>query len=132
MRLQKRALSKVTLVNLLRRKKTTLKRYLEENGIVTYELLASRCNSMGALPPSEAEFKAAQGTTKYEVSSPTEGIVVIPPLPEPVTMTQEKSGDVSILPSIVQFSEDETQPSTTTTKVPKDKTSKKKAQSSES
>lgn len=129
MRLQKRALSKVTLINLLRRKKTTLKRYLEENGIVTYELLTSRCDSMGTLAPSEDEFKAAQGASKYEVSSPTEGIVVIQPLPESMTMTQEKSGNVSILSSSVQFSEDEAQPISTSTKVSKDKTSKKKAQS---
>ena len=125
MRLQKRALSKVTLANLLRRKKTNLKRYIEENGIVTYELLTLRCNSMGALPPTEDEFKVAKGLgTEYDVSSPTEGIVVMPPLPEPSVLVQEKSGDTSLLEP-VQFPEDEMPAPQIPSKALKDKPKKK-------
>ena len=49
MRLQPKSISKVTLLNLLRRKRSSLKQFLLNNGIVTYELLVSRCNSMGEI-----------------------------------------------------------------------------------
>lgn len=79
MRLQRKSLSKVELTNLLKRKRTSLSSYLKESGIVTYDLLVKRCNSIGVVPPSEDDFKKAKGTTLYEYSSPTEGIVVLQP-----------------------------------------------------
>jgi hypothetical protein len=80
MRLQKKSLSKVSLLDLLRRKRTNLTDYLGETGIVTYDLLVKRCNSIGLLPPSEDHFLKAKGyPITHEVSSPTEGIVVLEP-----------------------------------------------------
>lgn len=96
MRLQKKSLSRVSLNDLLRRKKTNLEKFLKDTGIVTYELLKSRCSSMGAVPPTEEQFKNAMGNPViHEVSSPTEGIVVIPPMPEevlPPTTAQTAGG----------------------------------------
>lgn len=80
MRLNKKSLSKVTLSDLLRRKKTNLESFLQETGIVTYELLRSRCGSIGVVPPTEEEFLRVKGNpVTHEVSSPMEGIVVMNP-----------------------------------------------------
>jgi len=80
MRLNKKSISKVTLLDLLRRKQSSLSKYLEENGIVTYERLTSRCASIGVVPPSEEQFKSSMGNpTIHEYSSPTDGIIVLNP-----------------------------------------------------
>lgn len=80
MRLQSKSISRVTLVNLLRRKRTSLKKFVTDNGIFTYELLVNRCNSMGVVPPAREDFEDAVGPdAKYQASSPTEGIVVLYP-----------------------------------------------------
>lgn len=84
MRLQDRSYSKVTLSDLLRKKKKTLKQFLDEIGIVSYELLKTRCQAMGVQPPLEQDFNTAMGNPLLpETSSPTEGIVVL-------TSTEEK------------------------------------------
>lgn len=71
------------LTDLLRRRRTDLKNFLSETGIVTYELLKTRCSSMGVVPPPEADFKAALGNpVTHNLSSPTEGIVVLEAPPE--------------------------------------------------
>jgi hypothetical protein len=83
--MQKKSFSRVALVDLLRRKRTNLQKFLHDSGIVTYELLIVRCNSMGVLPPTLLEFQSARGAgVLHEISSPTEGIIVLepPPLPE--------------------------------------------------
>lgn len=78
MRLQKKSLSKVSLTDLLRRKRTNLSNFLTETGIVTYDLLLKRCDSIGVLPPTEDQFLKVKGyPVTHEVSSPTEGIVVL-------------------------------------------------------
>ena len=80
MRLHERSISKVTLINVLKRRKSSLKRFLEETGIVTYELLRTRCDSMGVIPPEEQEFLDATGayaTGTATVSSPAEGVIVL-------------------------------------------------------
>lgn len=84
MRLQKKSLSRISLTDLLRRRRTSLENFLNDMGIVTYELLKSRCASMGVNPPSEEQFLKAKGTSgTHDISSPTEGIVVLnPPPPE--------------------------------------------------
>jgi len=83
MRLQKKSLSKINLTDLLRRKRSTLEKFLKETGIVTYDLLVKRCDSIGVVPPSEDHFLRVKGNPiTHEFSSPTEGIVVINPLPE--------------------------------------------------
>ena len=78
MRLQKKSYSRLNLGDLLRRRRSTLRSFLDETGIVTYELLKIRCESMGVVPPPESDFNEAKGnSTIYSVSSPTEGIVVL-------------------------------------------------------
>ena len=80
MKLQKKSVSKIALTDLLRRKKTNLTKYLTDNGIFSYELLATRCSSIGVVPPTEEQFTKARGSAGlHEVSSPTEGIVVLNP-----------------------------------------------------
>jgi len=82
MRLQKKSISRLNLLDLLRKKRSNLTSYLSENGIASYELLASRCNSIGVAPPTEEEFLNAKGNpVTPEFSSPTEGIVVLNPEP---------------------------------------------------
>ena len=61
MRLHQRSISKVTLLSLLKRRKSDLKRFLSDTGIVTYELLKSRCDSMGVIQPEEKDFINASG-----------------------------------------------------------------------
>ena len=90
MRLQKKSLSRVSFMDLLRRKRTNLKSFLAENGIFSYELLASRCASMGAVPPTQELFNDAMGNPiAPEISSPTEGIVVLEPIRQPEECTEK-------------------------------------------
>lgn len=77
MRLNKKSISKVGLTDVLRRRRRTLSQFLTENGIVTYELLLARCDSMGVTPPTPHDFTAATGGSIPQVSSPTEGVVVV-------------------------------------------------------
>lgn len=82
MRLQKKSLSRVSLLDLLRRRRTNLTKFLESSGIVTYEFLVVRCSSMGVIPPTEAQFLEAMGNHPTPVlSSPAEGIIVLEPPP---------------------------------------------------
>ena len=61
---------------------------------MTYELLVSRCESMGVSPPSEEEFLSATGSQKMPtVSSPTEGLVVLDP-PRVLSEVSGKEMDV--------------------------------------
>ena len=91
MRLQKKSLSRVALTDLLRRRRSSLQNFLEETGIVTYELLIERCASIGVIPPTEEDFRKVRGNpVLHNLSSPTEGIVVLNPDPEPPSAdTQE-------------------------------------------
>lgn len=66
----------ITLENLLRRRKTTLARFVESTGVTTYELLVERCARMGVTPPLRETFEAIVPPT--QVSSPTEGVVIVP------------------------------------------------------
>jgi hypothetical protein len=91
MRLNKNTFSKVSLLSVLKRKKISFQKYLDENGIVTYGLLVSRCNSMGMVPPTENEFLELTGRKHDEtpkVSSPAEGVVIL----EPPQIISEKTG----------------------------------------
>jgi hypothetical protein len=88
MRLHDRSLSKISLLDTLKRRRTNLKKYLSDAGIVTYELLVKRCESMGLIPPTEEEFEKSSGTNSMKISSPSEGIVVL----DPPRLTEEHSG----------------------------------------
>jgi len=62
-------------------------------GIVTYERLVAHCASMGVTPPSEEQFARLKGSQgNHEVSSPTEGVVVLNPLP----LTPEEEAEAKV------------------------------------
>lgn len=82
MRLQQKSISKLTLESLLRKKRSNLQSFLKEAGIATYDRLVSRCDSIGVVPPTEAQFRETMGNPLiHEFSSPTDGIVVLNPPP---------------------------------------------------
>lgn len=92
MKFQKNSVSKLALTDLLRRKRTNLVKYLTDNGIYSYELLSTRCLSIGVIAPTEEQFLKARGTGHLcAVSSPCEGIVVLYPAYEPAFDIQEES-----------------------------------------
>ena len=104
MKFQKKSVSKLALTDLLRRKRTNLAKYLTDSSICTYELLLSRCFSIGVIAPSEEQFLKARGTGNLcEVSSPCEGIVVLYPAYEPAFDIQEESKNAEEEDSIQQF-----------------------------
>jgi hypothetical protein len=91
----------IRLVDLLKKRKTTLKQFLDVYGIVAYSTLLTKCDSMGVSPPSEEEFKQIVSVT---VSSPQEGVVVLdsPPLlkentGEPIMV--DDMGNVHVMPA---------------------------------
>lgn len=69
-----------------------MQKFLEETGIVTFELLKTRCDSMGVIPPEESEFLAALGVGNEprSVSSPAEGLIVL----DPPEIVKESTGEV--------------------------------------
>lgn len=76
----------IKLVDLLKKRKTTLKNFLDVYGIVAYPTLCIKCDSMGVSPPSEEDFKKCLGKT---ASSPQEGVLVL----DPPTLTKELTGE---------------------------------------
>lgn len=80
-------LPQIKLVDLLKKRKTTLKQFLDNYGIVTHSTLITKCDSMGVSPPSEIEFKKI---VNVAISSPQEGIVV---LDSPVLLS-ENTGEL--------------------------------------
>jgi hypothetical protein len=91
----------IRLVDLLKKRKTTLKQFLDVYGIVAYSTLLTKCDSMGVSPPSEEEFKQIVSVT---VSSPQEGVVVLDPPPllkentgEPIMV--DDMGNVHVMPA---------------------------------
>jgi hypothetical protein len=90
---QKKSLIK--LENLLRRRKTTLSKFLQERGITTYQALESVCSRLGVVTPSLEAFNLC--IPSY-VSDPTDGVIVVPPLDIVNEATGEKEdvGDVFV------------------------------------
>jgi hypothetical protein len=80
MRMHKNSISRVNLMDILRRRRKTLAKFLEETGIITYELLKSRCASMGVNPPSNEQWFDVVGRGLPSISSPAEGLVVLEPI----------------------------------------------------
>jgi len=86
-------------MDILRRKKKTLKDFLTDSGIAAYETLAERCSSMGVTVPDVEMFNLAIGKKseiEFAVSSPTEGIILLepPPIVEETTGKQENIEDL--------------------------------------
>lgn len=70
--------SQIRLEDLLRRRKSSLKQFLKDRGITTYEGLDSTCKRLGVLTPQQSSF--TECVDRY-VSNPAAGVVVIPPAP---------------------------------------------------
>lgn len=78
-------LKKLGLTTLLKKRKLTLKQFVDEHAITTYEQLKVLCISMGLEIPCEREFASSFGLI---VSNPSEGVIIL----EPIKVTNEKSG----------------------------------------
>lgn len=63
----------------------SLKQFLQEQGITTYESLVERCRRLGVASPTESEYAL---TDPAIVTNPGEGVIVIDPIP----ITLEKTG----------------------------------------
>lgn len=72
-------LPKIKLENLLKRRKITMKAFLDEMGITTYDSLVNRCDRIGVQPPTQDEFVSVMPETI--VNNPLEGVVVVEPPP---------------------------------------------------
>lgn len=95
--------SQIRLEDLLRRRKTTLKQFLKDRGITTYENLANTCSRLGVTSPDYSSFISCNETY---VSNPAAGIIVIPPpaiVHESSTGNHEINDDVfiNIQPQVV-------------------------------
>lgn len=66
----------LSLLALLKRRKTTLKKYVDELGLHTYASLTSHCDSLGVSTPTQEQYKQAMPD---DVSVPEEGVIVLPP-----------------------------------------------------
>jgi hypothetical protein len=105
---QKKSLIK--LEDLLKRRKTTLKKFLGERGITNYRMLEDTCSRLGVVTPSTEAFSACVPTY---VTDPTAGVIVVDPLPvvSESTGEREELGDVfSALPphtEYVEFSQED-------------------------
>lgn len=71
---------RLKLSDLLRRRKSTLKQFIDEHGISTFDGLKITCQRMGVAPPQDDDFYAVVPRLP-KVSSPQEGVVVVEPLP---------------------------------------------------
>lgn len=71
---------RLRLADLLRRRRMTLRQFLSEFGITTYEALCIRCRRMGVVAHSQEEFEQVIPAIVH-VNSPTEGVVVLEPPP---------------------------------------------------
>lgn len=77
----------LSLLALLKRRKTTLKKYVDELGLHTYTSLTSHCDSLGVSSPTQEQYKQAMPDV---VSVPEEGVIVLPPTQKENT---EESGN---------------------------------------
>jgi len=73
---------KLTLASLIKRRKTTLGKFINELGISTYESLKNWCRRTGVEPPTEQEFRTEIPIDAY-VNNPQEGVIVLQEPPEP-------------------------------------------------
>jgi hypothetical protein len=86
------------LNDLLRRKKTSLHQFISDFGISTYEGLKTRCERIGVISPTIEQFEEVM---PKHVSSPTEGVVVLDPLPIVHEHTGQIIEDVVESPTLV-------------------------------
>lgn len=67
---------RLTLANLLRRRKMTLNDFINESGVQTYAALVNRCARIGVQPPPEEEYKSLRPAV---VTSQSDGVIVLEP-----------------------------------------------------
>lgn len=84
-----KGLPPIRLVDLLRKRRITLQKFVKESGIVAYQTLLQKCEKMGVSAPNEKEFKEACGGT---FSSPQEGLIVL----DPPELTKESGGKIKV------------------------------------
>lgn len=83
---------RLRLVDVLRRRRSTLAILVGELGLSTYSGLALWCRRMGIVPPDEAQFVAAFPAAN-RVNSPQEGVVVLEP---PVVIAEHTGSPVEL------------------------------------
>lgn len=79
---------RLTLADVLRRRKSNLVNFVKESGVQSYEGLVILCNRLGMLPPTEKIYKSEVNPPL--VSSQQDGIVVMEPAPEPKPVPESK------------------------------------------
>jgi hypothetical protein len=79
-------LPKLHLADLLRRRKMTLKQFINESGIMAYGALLERCSAMGIQAPTEEEYLKI---VPIQVSCQQDGVVVIEPPSTTITEVEE-------------------------------------------
>lgn len=67
---------RLRLVDVVRRRRTTLKALIDELGLTTYTGLDIWCARMGIVPPPEADFNLLF-PPETRVNSPREGVIVL-------------------------------------------------------
>lgn len=80
-------LPRLRLTDLLRRRKMTLRQFIDELGLTTWSALQLRCERMGIVEPTQAEFDVAMPPIN-RVNSPQEGVIVL----EAPRVTDELTG----------------------------------------
>ncbi len=73
---------RLRLVDVLRRRRTTLKALVTELGLTTYSGLEIWCGRMGIVAPPEVDFNLIfSSAPEARVNSPREGVIVLEPPP---------------------------------------------------
>ncbi len=103
---------RLKLTDVLKRRKSTLKQFIDEHGITTLGGLNEACHRLGVAGPTEDEFHAVVPRTPA-VSNPQEGVVVVDPLP----IVDEATGrqidvDAPVHPKVEVVTEEEWEPPT--------------------
>lgn len=112
---------KLRLADVLRRRKTTLRAFIDSLGLTTYTALDIMCGRLGVIAPTEVEFNTARPITE-RVNSPQEGIIVL----EAPPLLDEATGLVvnePVVPrgGLVRLADDENEPTESPQKKPRKK-----------
>jgi len=93
--------SSLTLLKLLKRRRMSLKQFLDEQAITTYEGLKNRCRNLGVVPPTESEYGHTSPST---VTNQAEGLIVLDPIPAKSEKSGKELEEVSPRPALVDLS----------------------------
>lgn len=97
MKIQLKNLPQLTLNGLLKRRKMSLKNFMNEFGISSYEGLNLHCKSLGVQAPSMDDFKLVYPDVSTFVNSPSEGVVVVESTPELESVFPPNLQEVEVL-----------------------------------